>query len=192
MGLVIATDPALEPVTLADLKEYLRITTNEQDTTLNALGKAARQQAEVFLRKVLITQTWTWTLDDFPPTPIWVPWPPLQSVTSITYQDVDDDTQTLAASNYVVSTGDTPGRITLSSTGSFPSTFGEADDVTITFVAGYGASPSDVPQPIRLAIQLMAGHWFEHRESVVMGGTPAEIPMGSESLLMGQRNMRYV
>jgi len=35
----------------------------------------------------------------------------------------------------------------------------------VTFTAGYGALAADVPERIRTAIKLLAGHLYEHREA---------------------------
>ena len=91
-------------------------------------------------------------------TDIKVPMPPLQSVSSIQYQDSNNATQTLAASNYTVDTDREPGRIVQSSTGSFPSTYPDLNAVTITFIAGYGdreTVPEVFKRSMYLYIELM-------------------------------------
>jgi len=91
-------------------------------------------------------------MDEFS-TNIKVPRPPLQSVSSVTYQDVDNATQTLASSNYTVDTNSEPGRLVQSNTGSYPSTYSDLNSVTITYVAGYGAATA-VPETYKRAIKL--------------------------------------
>jgi hypothetical protein len=60
------------------------------------------------------------------------------------------------------------------------------DAVQITFTAGYGdttGSPSvgvDPPEPLKLAMKLMIGHWYENRES-------QEMPEAAENILTPYR-----
>lgn len=44
-----------------------------------------------------------------------------------------------------------------------------------------------VPEPIRQALVILMGHWFEHREQVVFGTSPSEVPMAAKSLLAPHR-----
>ena len=44
--------------------------------------------------------------------------------------------------------------------------------VTIRFVAGYGAAPSDVPFGIRSWIMLKVGSMYANRDSEIVGATP--------------------
>ena len=60
----------------------------------------------------------------------------------------------------------------------------------IAFTAGYGDEASDVPAPIRQALKLLVAHWFEHREPVVLGEAPQEVPATIASLLSPYRRVR--
>lgn len=56
------------------------------------------------------------------------------------------------------------------------------------YQAGYTVDPLDAdvwpaPSDIQQAVKLLVGHWFENRESVVVGTTSAEVPMSVEMLL---------
>lgn len=184
MGLTPTVEPAIEPVTLAELKNYLRVDDGSQNTVLTNLIKAARINVEHEQKRQLITATWEHELDEFPAGDIVIPHPPLISVTSISYEDVAGDTQTWAASNYQVDTAALRGTVSVEPSQSYPTT--EADRknaVTITYKAGYGISTTDVPETTRFAIMMLAAHWHENREPVVIGMTTSEIPMHVKSLI---------
>lgn len=66
MGLTLVTQPAIEPVTLADAKIHLRETDTAQDSLITSLIKASRKAIEERCRRSLITQTWMVQLDQFP------------------------------------------------------------------------------------------------------------------------------
>lgn len=54
------------------------------------------------------------------------------------------------------------------------------------YTAGYTESATNVwpaPDDIQMAVRLLVGHWFENRESVVVGTNAVEIPMTVEMLI---------
>lgn len=185
MPLTLVTAPATEPVTLAEAKAHLRVDVADDDTLIAALIVAAREHAERFTHRALITQTWDWSVDGFPAI-IVLPKPRLVSVTSITYMDSVGNSQTLAVSNYTVDGKSEPGRIVPAFGNQWPVTQGVINAVTVRFVAGYGDA-SAVPQGIKQAMLLMVGHWYDHREAVAHAQTVVEVPMAVDMLLMGHR-----
>ncbi|KKM07694.1 hypothetical protein LCGC14_1731390 [marine sediment metagenome] len=196
--LELKTVPSIEPITTATAKSHLRVTVTDDDTLIDSLVKAAREYAETATRRALITQTWLLKADGFPSLSsdvIYVPLPPLASVTSITYVDTNGDTQTWAASKYDVSApkGEhaAHGRIALAFGETWPSTRKQIDAVTIEFKAGYGDAASDVPEGIILAMKLLLAHWYDHREAVAHAQTVVEVPLGAKALLHSYRALRF-
>jgi len=189
----LVTAPTVEPVTTAEAKLHLRVDIDADDALIAALIQAAREQVEAVTDRALITQTWAWHADAFPQTDtLELLLPPLQSVTSITYTDADGDVHTFASSNYQVDTASAPGRIVLVSGASWPAdTLRAANGVTVTFVAGYGDAGSAVPASLRAAMKLLVGHWYEHREQVVLGTGAREVPMGATMLMWPYRVVTF-
>jgi uncharacterized phiE125 gp8 family phage protein len=188
VGLVQTSPPDAEPLGLDELKNWLRVDESADDGLITALISAARQDAERFTRRQLVTATWRLTLDAFPHGgPIILPRPPLQSVTSITYTDANGDAQTLDASAYQVDASAEPARILPAVNGEWPDTQGgKVNAVAVTFVAGYGTK-EDVPDGLKVALQAMIAHWYEHREAVADGSPCREVPMGVQRLLWSYR-----
>ena len=69
MRLRLTTAPSVEPVTLAEAKDFARVDTSDSDTLLTSLIKVARRRVENETGLALITQTWTGVMDRWPSTP---------------------------------------------------------------------------------------------------------------------------
>lgn len=176
----LTTAPTVEPVTVDQLRMHSRISFADEDSVLAAYIKAAREMVETDLMRALCTQTWTLKLDQFPCDLIELRRCPAVSVTSITYTDTAGASQTLAADQYVVDTNSEPGRITPAYGASWPSTYAQANVVTVVFTAGYGGQ-ADVPERAKQAIRMLAAHWAINREAI--GSVGDNVPLGYDSLI---------
>jgi len=164
MSLTQTTPPAVAPVELSDLEDYLRIDPDSEDTLLAQLLDAALGPVEDFLRRQLITATWTKTLDAFPAEEfLALERPPLQSVTSFQYVDLDGVTQDVDSAVYSVDTSSDPGRIVLEYDQSWPYARAQIDAVTIVYVAGYGDAAGDVPERYKLGLKYLVSQYYAHR-----------------------------
>lgn len=192
MPLVLQTAPTTEPVTTAEAKTHLRVTTSDDDTYIGTLITVARRHVETITGRALINQTWDYFLDNFPPgDKIVIPLPRLSSVTSVKYTDKDNVQTTFAASKYIVDTNNEPGQIVLAYGESWPTfTPKPVNAVEIRFVAGYGSAGSSVPEGIRQAILLLIAHWYENREPVTDMNTK-EIPETANALLWPYRVIQF-
>lgn len=181
-GLSLITAPAVDAIELDDVLNHLRVTQDQDKAQVQKLISSATTYQEDIERRAFITQTWDYFLDDFPGAfgHLEIPNPPLQSVTSITYIDQNEDSQTLAASKYIVDAVAEPGRIMPAIGESWPSTASKFNVVTIRFVAGYGNNPASVPDKTKHALRLLVGHWFENREAT--GASQKQIEFGVGNL----------
>lgn len=175
---ILVTAPAGEPVTLAEAKAQCEVTHTDHDTMISSFITVARKHIdgpEGWLGRCIVEQTWDLKLDDFPLSNgrIVLPTAPLISVTSVSYVDLEGNTQTWAASNYqVVNGGARRSWIEEAYGKSWPAARGVSDAVTVRYVAGYEAddsgSPVDytanVPAPIRQAILIMVADLYRYRE----------------------------
>lgn len=159
-----------EPLTLDEVKNYLKVDGDmtTDDELIMMLIKTARAEAETITGRKLVEGTVTYYLSDFETNDgsyIRIPYPPVQSITSITYVDSGSVTQTWDSSKYVLTNTIEPCRIGLAYNETWPSVRGEQNDVTFTYVAGY-ESPPLIPSPIKIAIMMMVSDMYEHRESI--------------------------
>lgn len=192
MALFLATAPTAEPLTLADAKLHLRIdtSTTDEDALVTALIQAARETVETYTHRAIPAQTWDLKLDGFTAHEyfedgaIWLPKPPVSSVTSVTYLDGAGASQTWTATTGWLS--DLPtgpwarrARIYPAFGVSWPATYGVPNAVTIRFVAGY----TSVPEAIKAGMKLLIGHWYQNRETVITGTIAQELPVTVAALL---------
>lgn len=99
--------PASTPaVTLATFKGFIRQDHDHEDSTLQILLDAATAQAESYVQASLMRQTRRVSITGTPPTEITLDMGPVQGITSITYKDLNNTTQTISSSDYVLN-GDT-------------------------------------------------------------------------------------
>lgn len=188
----LITGPAVEPVTVDDVKTHLRIDFDHDNPYLADLISWKREGLERnYLNSALITQTWELVLDAFPGGDvIKLPYPPLQSVTSVTYTDEDDVDTVYSSANYRVDTDSFPGRIVLKTGQSWPSTtLKEFGGLVIRFVAGYGDAKTDVPGPIKRALLLLLGDAYENREDtlIAQGVTVSTLPHSAKMEMQSYR-----
>lgn len=163
----IITYPTFEPITVADVAEYLRVDNVLADTPLlEALITTGRQYLEQYLNRYIAEQTvetartgWSkeMTLSS-----------PVQSVTSIKYLDEDGVERTLASNQYVVDTYSEPAKITPAHEVTYPNLYAVENNVKIRFVSGFttGSSPDDhpMPQTLKFAMMLIIGDLYANRE----------------------------
>lgn len=178
-GLSLVTAPTAEPLSLSEAKRHLRVAEaiGADDEYIDALIVAARLYVEEYTSRQLCTATWDLVLDEFPceGDVILIPKAPLVSVTSITYLAATTGTLTTwTGSYYRVQNTTAPGRIGLAYGQTWPLTYGVIGQVTVRFVAGYGAA-SAVPKTLKQAMLLLIGHWYTNREEVGKVGGKVEV-----------------
>src|SRR5262245_58465763 len=169
MALTLVTAPAVTPLTLAEVKKHLRVSSSDQDDLITIYLKAATDYLDGehgFLGRALVTQTWRLTIDEFPTAEIKLPLPPLQSVTSIKYDDTAGVEQTVSSADYYVDTASEPGWVVPLANVSWPSTLDAINAVRITYVAGYTTGGGDVPFNIKAGLMCMIAELFERREEM--------------------------
>jgi uncharacterized phiE125 gp8 family phage protein len=179
----------VDPITVEDAKSHVREVVNDEDGDIARRIRSATEQAENYLHRGLLTQSWTYAQDYFTDE-LWLPRAaPLQSVTSVKYYDTSGVQQTLSASTYQVDTFSEPGRILLAPNQVWPSVqAGRALAVEVLYVVGWTSS-DNIPADILEAIYLRVGTRHAFREDVIAGSgiTVASLPDGVEALLAQHR-----
>lgn len=163
-------------ISLADMKAFLRVTDTADDTQITAYIATATEAVKQYLRRAVLTETFVFKADGFTEPggddrlmslgpgvhtasvpyvlgggeTLDLPFPPLQSVTSIVTYDRGNNAATFVDTKYQVDLQS--GRIYLNEGEVWPSDLRAQDAVQITYVAGYGSG--SIPAPILEAIRM--------------------------------------
>jgi len=190
MPLVLTAAPALEPVSVSEAKDYLRVDSAVEDPVVASLILAARLHIEGALDIAMVTQSWSLFLDGWPEDGrVSIPLGPLKSVDSVKVYDGEDTAQTVSPETYVVDLSALRPRLVRQAGAVWPTPGRAANGIEIALTAGYGDTTDKVPQPIRQAVLMLAAHWYEQREPVVFE-KPDELPHGVADLLKPYRQVR--
>jgi len=205
-NLTLVTPPVIEPVSLIDIKTYLRlddIADIVEDTYISLLISVAREYCEDVQHRAYITQTWEMALQGFPfygsdpmdnnvrGSIIEIPKGKLQTINSITYKDTQGVITTLTPEvDYVVSNRGIIGRVSPPFGQVFPlAILYPLDPVVINFTCGYGDDATKLPAKVIQAMYMLVAHWHENRMVVndLRGVVPDEIAFTVTSLLSKDR-----
>ena len=183
---VMIEGPATEPVSLADMKTYLRVVDEADDDLIASLIEAARTTVEAATGRLLIRQTWRMVLDAWPEGRILRV--PLAPFAGLAAARVAEDAGTMAdvpPGYFVVDSLSEPGRIAAGP--KVPAPGISAAGIELDIVVGYGSAPEAVPMPLRQAVRQLAAGFYERRGDEVNAATlPAEIA----ALIAPYRRMR--
>ncbi len=179
MSLKLSTAASSDPVTLAEAKLHCRVTDSTDDALITALITAATRNAEHIMRRAILPQKWTLTIDQFPSfydprsplraNGIDLDRPPVTAIDSVKYiEPVAGVLTTITSTDYqLVSGSDYTASVIPAYGVNWPATRDQAEAVVIIFSCGY-ANAAAVPEPIKSWIKLRVGTMFENRESTVV------------------------
>jgi len=181
---IILTTPEAEPISLADAKGWFRIDGTDNDATVAAVLSAAITHAEADTNTQVRPATVNYYLDAWPGREINLPRPPFippsGADSGITYIDPAGSPKTVDPTAYTF-IASRPAKAMLNAGQSWPQASPNPDAITVTYHAGYDAG-HPLPSDLRIAILMLAGHWFVHREAA-MDRTVTEIPFAVRAIL---------
>jgi len=166
----VTVDQANELWTTAEVKNYLKVDDATDDALIAAMNKAARFEVESRQNISTLNKTIVQKLERFPSSyKVAINYEnvikclvyPLVSVTSITYLDENGVSRVLNPSLYEVDTY--RGLIAEAVDQDFPDTYLSLNDVTITYVAGFGTNATDCPSDIRIAVLKLIAAMYDNR-----------------------------
>jgi uncharacterized phiE125 gp8 family phage protein len=166
MAAVLIQGPAIEPLSLADAKLFLRVAHADDDDLIAALIAAAREEVERATRRLLIRQNWRIVLDRWPASArIVSPANPLAALTAARVRAADGTSAELALSAFTLDTASVPGVIAFERANVAEPGRAIAG-IELDVATGYGDTAAAVPAPLIQAIRLLTARFYEHRDRI--------------------------
>jgi len=191
MTLFRTVDPAVEPVTLAEIKAQLRSAHDSEDELLGGLIRAARDEVERATSSALIAQNWRLVLDEWPESrAIRLPVSPMISLTEIRCYDGEGGEHQIAIEQFLPDGQAVPARLICPGTVAGAPVLRGRMGIEIDYVAGFGDVPEDVPADLIQSLKTLVAYWYENRDSVLVSGAGAAVPAGFERLVSAYRRVR--
>ncbi|MEZ0147959.1 MAG: phage head-tail connector protein [Candidatus Reddybacter sp.] len=184
----LLTAAPFAPVSVVDLQSHVVVEHNDDDDLLAIYIDAAVAQVQADTGCAIVKQQWQADYECFPDV-IRLSKPPLLAVESVKYYDTDGNLQTLDPADYQVATSGIVGRIAPAPTKSWPSVqAGRFNGVSVTYQAGYvdvvgGVAQGEMPVQLRQAVYVLAAHFYENREAVLVGTISKEQPLAYQMLI---------
>lgn len=170
-------------ITLQDVKNHLRIRHDAEDALIQTYLDTAIFHYEDFTGRIVNLAEFKCTLDSFPHRgkAIEIMRYPVKEIKEIKYVDTYGVDQVLALSDCRIDYSE-PARLAPAIGKTWSLTAPVIGAVTIKFDCGY-VDATKLRPSARQAILMMAGHFYNNRESVVVGRVTNEVPQSARLLM---------
>lgn len=184
---ILITPPAVEPISLAEAKAWLRVENIAEEEIIGALIASARLVVESLTRRFLVAQTWRLAFDAVPAASIALPFSPVRSVIVRTF--AANDAPTIAASaTYTLDHHGGETRLRFITPPPQPGRPRAGLEVDVE--AGFATTAEGVPAPLRQAMRLLVARWYENRGDVEADADMARTPAAVAALVGPYRRVR--
>lgn len=173
------TNPSAEPITVAEVKDRLRITHTDDDAAILAYCQAAREIVEGLTGRRIATATFRCVCGGWGGSAVALGATPLVSIQSVKYWPAEGGSQVTLA-NYIAITDTEPGQVLWPI--NLPDVAERPDAITIDFTAG-GTPPED----LRQATIMLAAWMYEQPMPVNIGNIVNELPFSLSHILTSHR-----
>lgn len=185
MDVVDITPPALEPVSLARAKLFLRVEHDAEDHLITEMICSARLRVETYVGASLITRQRRIICGVTHAGDIVLNHHPIDSVDAVRFVKANGDIIPLEPAHYQLNLRARPARLFIQETAWAICPHHEICHAEIDVTAGYGAAEADIPAPFTQAILLLMAQAYE-REAALS----PDLPMMVQALLMPYRGLR--
>lgn len=181
----VKTAPQAEPFTIAEVRGWAKVDQALDDARLVQMIRRAREAGEIHTGRSWFTQTLVLKLDAWPAAGLELELarPPVQSISSVKYYDVDGVQQTLSAALWFARTGEDDGAVVLKPGNVWPDLDpGRPNAIEVEYVAGFGDAVDAVPGPYIEGTSLLIVHLYENRSQEQSGTNMVPLVYGLDDL----------
>lgn len=172
---------------LGFVKNNSRVSHNEDDQSLTNKIAAAINHVETVAGVALFERSYQAAFACFPADRIELGPRPISAVSEVSYLDADDVKHSLTLDTDYRIQNDETGYAVVLPIDAWPSDPAvhttRHDAVKVNYTAGFGRTIEDIPPQALEAIVLLAGHWYENRETVLVGTISKELEFSVNSLV---------
>lgn len=173
MSATVLLGPTVEPLTVAEAKEFSRVTHEDDDALIGSLIAAARAQIEALTRRALLTQRGRLTLDCWPGDRR-IAWRigPLRALLAARVFDAAGVAHPIDPAGFVLDASSDSLIAPLA-----PPLPGRCHaGIELDAELGFGSDPLEVPEPLRHAVRTLVAHWYDNRGLIAAGADIARWP----------------
>jgi len=182
ISLMLTTPPASEPVSIAELREYLRLAADADDALLSEMVKAARGICEGFTGRCFIAQGFSLFLVALPQSgDISLPRRPFLALDFVKTHAPDGTAAEEDMARYEIDIAG--GRVALKAGALPPQSVKRQGGIEIGFTAGYGVTAEQVPAALRQAVLRVAADLYEKRGDMQSPSGSVILRSGAAGLL---------
>ena len=184
---VTLVQPATEPVTLSEMKEWLRVDGTDQDVVITDLIRSAREWAEGYASRSFIDRAVDVTWATFPTigADLYLPGPPAKALTALTYVDSSGAPQVYDIADTTLEELYGLLRVNPDAVEDWPQ---DAFSVNAKYTAGFGDAAA-VPEQIKTAIKVAATQNFLVRGDQIAGSQFSTAQLKSSMSLLNHHRM---
>jgi uncharacterized phiE125 gp8 family phage protein len=153
-AIVLYQAPSVEPLSVDEVKAYLRIDGNTEDALITSMIKSARTTAEKYMGLSLISQKWKLSFDDICAQEIELPYGPVVGIDLVKLYDAQNAETTFSTGNYYL----TSGNLSI-----YFREIPSSQRVEIIYSTGFGASAGAVPELIKQGILAHIAFMYERK-----------------------------
>lgn len=185
--------------TLGKAKEYLRVDSDDENSLIRSLIKAATDAAEKYCIRSFLSQKFRVVLDNSPDidnrhadtvvslvsgfaSSVDLPNGNVISIDAINSYSRDNSKTLFPSSNYFLDDSGLYPRVILNDGAVWPTNLRALASMEFDYTSGYGEDAEDVPESITSAIKIILAHFYEKRGDE-MEGDKLKIPMIAQQIL---------
>jgi uncharacterized phiE125 gp8 family phage protein len=172
IGFIDNDVPFVDSVFVDEFKSFARIDNNAENASIQSILAATFQACEKYLGRMLISRRMYYGINAIE-RETELPYPPLQTVESISIRQEDGTLEAIDTAEYFVITERIPGSIVFKQDYSLPVALVDVEPFVIKYTAGYGDNACDIPDAIKHAILVWANDGYQNR--VIQAEPPIEI-----------------